>query len=187
MTIDEIFSQINQHMITGLMFHSQLADFYNFLGLKGYSKCHEYHFMEECNNHRKMVNYYLTHFNKLIVDPIIQNPQIIPEKWFKYSRQDVDMATRKSAMQLGIDKWVTWEQSTKNLYEQMYKELLEIGEVAAAAEIKCYIVDVDCELANAQQEMIEEKMIDFNISDIMTIQEDLYQKYINKLKEVELC
>ena len=36
MTIDEIFSLMAEHMVEGLMTHAQLADFYNFLGLKGY-------------------------------------------------------------------------------------------------------------------------------------------------------
>lgn len=36
MTVDEIFSQIAGHMVEGLMTHAQLADYYNFLGLRGY-------------------------------------------------------------------------------------------------------------------------------------------------------
>ncbi len=35
MTIEEIFSEISKHMIEGIMIHAQMADYYNFLGLKG--------------------------------------------------------------------------------------------------------------------------------------------------------
>lgn len=36
--------------------------------------------------------------------------------------------------------------SPKQLYQDMYKELVDIGEIAAAEKIACYIGDVDCEL-----------------------------------------
>ena len=68
MTLEEIFAKVTQHMIIGLMFHSQMCDYFSFLGLKGYSKCHEYHYFEENNNYKKLCNYYITHHNKLVLD-----------------------------------------------------------------------------------------------------------------------
>ena len=44
MTIEEIFGRISQHMIRGMMTHDQLASYYDFLGLRGYKRCHEYHY-----------------------------------------------------------------------------------------------------------------------------------------------
>ena len=64
MTINEIFSQLSQHMIKGLMMHTQLSDYFNFLGLKGYSQCHKYHYFEENNNYKQLCDYYLNHYNK---------------------------------------------------------------------------------------------------------------------------
>ena len=50
MTTGEIFSKIAAHMIEGLMFHQQMANYYEFLGLEGYAQCHGYRYMEEsCN------------------------------------------------------------------------------------------------------------------------------------------
>ena len=46
MTIKEIYAQIAEHMIKGMMIHEQLANYYDFLGLKGYKRCHEYHYMK---------------------------------------------------------------------------------------------------------------------------------------------
>ena len=54
MTIAEIYAKINEHMINGLMLHDQLANYYDFLGLEGYKRCHEYHyFKENISNGRK--------------------------------------------------------------------------------------------------------------------------------------
>ena len=57
MTVDEIFNKIAQHMVEGLMVHTQMSDYFNFLSLDGYHKCHEYHFLEESRNFRKISNY----------------------------------------------------------------------------------------------------------------------------------
>lgn len=187
MTIEEVFAQLGQHMIKGLMVHTQLSDYFNFLGLKGYCKCQEYHYYEESKNFRRVCNYYLEHYDKFIVDSHVGNPQIIPENWYKYTRQQVDATTRKSAIQSGFEKWIKWETETLKLYQTFYKELLNAGEVASASEINCYIKDVNEELSKAQQKYLELKMMDFSISDIVDEQQSLYKKYCKKMEEIELC
>lgn len=186
MTVEEIFSQISKHMIEGVMIHAQMADYYNFLGLKGYSKCHEYHFINENCNFRKLSWYYLKHFNKLIPEMPNDNPHVIPTAWYKYLRQDVDANTRKTAIQGGIEKWVNWEYTTKIFYQDMYRELINIHEIAAASELKKYISDVDYELAHAQQKHLEDKSIDYDIFDIMAKQDEIYKKYCKKIKDLEI-
>lgn len=187
MTIDEIFSQIAQHMVEGLMIHSQMTDYYNFLGFEGYKSCHNYHYHSENNNHRQLSNYYLKHYNKIIKELSVSNPHIIPENWYQYTRDAVSTETKMDSIKKGFEKWVQWEKDTKNFYEQMYQALVSINEIAAAIEIKKYIEDVDYELAEAEQEFLELSSINYNISDVFTKQSDLVKKYCKKLKEIELC
>lgn len=187
MVVEDIFSQLIAHATEGLMTHAQIAEYFDFLGLKGYAKCHTYHYFAESVNYKCLCEYYIKHYNKLPVELKVSNPKVIPENWFKYSRKDVDSSTRKNAISAGFDKWVTWEKATKKLYEQMYQELIAINEIAAALEIKYYINDVSEELAKAEQKMLELKAIDYNISDIIMEQEHLYKKYTKKLREIEIC
>ena len=184
MTIEEVFSEISKHMIKGLMVHTQLADYFEFLGLCGYHKCHEYHYFEESKNFRELCSYYMKHVGKFITDSHIANPNIIPENWFKYNRSQVDASTRKAGVQAGFDKWIEWEKETKVLYQTMYQALVDIGEGAAAMVIQCYLEDVDEELASAQQKQLELKAIDYNISDIISEQACLYKKYIKKIEKI---
>ena len=104
MTIDEMFSQVGQRMIEGLMTHSQLADYFGFLGLEGYQQCHTYHYFDENCNFKKFGNYYLKHYNKLLVELPFRNPGVIPEDWFKYNRQQVNEDIRKAAIKAGYEK-----------------------------------------------------------------------------------
>lgn len=184
MTIDEIFSALGEHMIEGLMVHSQLSDYFGFIGLDGYQECHKYHYFEENSNYKKLGNYYLHHYNKIITETPFKNPSVVPESWYQYTRHDVNSTTRKNAIQVGITKWVEWEQETKKLYEQLYQELINLNEIASAKEVCKYIEDVDKELAKACQKHIELAAIDFNIEDIIQEQEDYKKKYKKKLKEI---
>ena len=187
MTVEEIFNEIGKHMIEGVMFHSQMSDYYGFLGLEGNQLCHKYHYYCENKNYKKFCDYYLKHYGRLIIDRGSQNPGVIPENWFNYKRKDVDVNTRKNAVQAGMEKWVGWEQTTKKMYESYYRELMNINEVAAAEELKKYIRDVDKEVASAEQSWLEEIATDFNINNIMDDQWWKRDKYKKKIKEIELC
>lgn len=78
MTIEDIFAELAAHMIKGLMVHDQMRDYYDFLNLKGYAKCHEYHYWEESKNYLCLKHYYFKHHNRLIKEMPIENPKIIP-------------------------------------------------------------------------------------------------------------
>lgn len=186
MTVDELFSQLAAHMIEGLMVHSQMSDYFGFLSLTGYQECHKYHYFEENANYRKINKYYLHHYNKIVPEMPFNNPNIIPESWYKYTRQDVNATTRKNAIQSGMDKWIKWEEETKKLYQYIYQELIALKEIAAAEEVAKYIIDVDYELAEAIQEDLELKAIDYDITIIIDNQNKIYKQYEKKLKEIDL-
>ena len=186
MNIEEIFSFLSEHMVEGLMAHSQLSDYFGFLGLEGYQMCHKYHYFEENSNYRKLCDYYLAHYDKIIMERPFSNPDLIPNSWYQYTRFDVNSNTRKTAIQTGFEKWVEWERQTKEVYETYYQELLDLNEVSAAKELECYIIDVSEELRKANQKYLTLIANDFNISDIITEQPEYYEKYKKKLKEIEL-
>ena len=183
MTVGEIFSKLSEHMVEGLMIHSQMSDYYGFLDLEGYQQCHLYHFYCESAGYKKLNEYYLSYYNKLILEKPISNPHIIPETWYNFSKYDVNAATRKNAIQVGMEKWIAWEKETKTLYEQMYQELIKINEIASALEIGKYINDVSEELCYAEEKLIKLKAIDFDISIIVDNQEDISNQYKEKIKE----
>ena len=187
MSIEDVFANLGKHMVEGLMVHSKLADYYGFLGLEGYCICHEYHYYSENSNYRKLSNYYLHHYGKIINEMPFENPNIIPDTWKNHKRFDVSVSTRKVAIQTGMEKWVTWEKNTKRLYESMYNELVQVGDIAGAILVGEFIKDVDYELAEAEQMWIEKGAMEYSVNDIMMEQKDIEKTYRKKFKEIELC
>ena len=182
MSVDEIFRELSSHITKGVMLHEQMSDYYDFLNLHGYKRCHEYHAKCEMKYLRKLHRYYINHYNRLIEEEPIQNPDAIPSSWYRYTRQEVDANTKRSAVKSGIEKWVAWEQETKTLYEKAYKDLMELGEVAAANKLSCYVHAVDKELKWAQRTHINLVTADYDIGYILGKQDYLHDWYKEKME-----
>lgn len=183
MTVDEIFNTIAAHMEKGVRIHKAMMQAYDFLALKGYSKCQEYHYIEETNNYLNLLHYYMITYQKLIEvkEPI--EIDIIPASWYKHTREDVDNNTRRSAIKELMIKWVQWEKSTKTLLQQMYRELDALNEVAAAMYVKNCIEEVESELQNAQQKQLELETINYDLVEIIDEQPSYYHKYCKGIKK----
>lgn len=186
MTIEEIYSEIAQHMILGMMIHEQYANYYHFLGLEGYKTCHEYHFYEETYNYRCLCNYYTHYHNRLIKESKIITPEVIPSNWYQYTREDVGNNTIRESIKSGIEDWIKWEQDTKTLYTKMYQMLIDIGEVADANFIKIFICDVTNEIAEAQKELLQLMAINFDMPTIITEQSKKIKYYTKEIAKI-LC
>ena len=177
MNVSEIYSKLAERMIGGMMFHDSMSQYYRFLGLNGYARCHEYHYCKESKGYQKLCRYFTEHHNKLIPESKVDVLEYIPSGWYMYARQDVDTGTKRQAVKDGVEKYVAWEQGTKDLYQRMYRELMEIGEVASAKFVCCFVKDVDRELKYAQKKHIKLKTADYDIGTILAEQDALHKKY----------
>lgn len=184
MELTEMYGKLAAHQIKGMMVHEQMANYYDFLGLKGYKECHEYHFLKETMGYRQLNRYFIEHHNKLIPSMQVDDPEIIPENWYDHEQADVDSTTRKNAVKAGLTKWVEWEKETKELYQQMYGELCDLGEVASAMFVQKYVQDVDNEYAMAQGYLLNKEAIGFDMSVITAEQKKKHHKYAKLIKDV---
>lgn len=171
MTCDEVFKKIINHMVEGLMVHEELSNYYLFLGLPKYAKCHEKHYFFENKTYKKFYNYYITTYNKLIPNIKVSVPEVIPQSWYQYVRQDVDMKTKQTAVKAGLEKWVEWEQDTYVLYQEMYKELIALNKVHDAIIVKELICDVKEELDNITQYHLNKLSTNYDMVYIIEEQE----------------
>lgn len=188
MAVQEIMNSIASHMVKGMMFHEQMAEYYSFLNLKGYSRCHEYHFMEETCCYRKFCKFYTKHYHKLLRTDI-SNPDAIPSTWYDHTSFDVDNGTLRSSVREGLSMWSEWEKETKSLYETSYKELMDEGEVRAAMYVGKLVKEVSHELEKVESYELSKKATDYNLSNIISEQHKKHEKYKTRISKVgeSLC
>ena len=163
MTIEEIFSNLRAHMLEGTMMHDKMASAYSFLNLRGYHKNQIHHYLEEIESYRNLQDFYLDLYHKLIPEKKIEEKQIFSTSWYKYTREDVDVNTKRSAIKDLMQKWINWEKETKKLYETSYKQLFELGEMRAAAKLMELINDVSEELIEANNIYINLETVNYDI------------------------
>ena len=101
----DVFSVINTRQITALMFHDEMADLFDFLGLRGFKRMHEYQYLAESAEHRTLKRYYLNHHGMLLPDEEIEPVDVIPDDWYQYNRMDVTPAVRKQAVQKAMEQY----------------------------------------------------------------------------------
>ena len=159
-------------MLNGAMLHEQLTNYFDFLNLQKYKKQQNNQFKDEMNAYRKIYTYYINHYQELIPQLSIDNPNIIPPQWYSYNRYSINPEAKKSSIKNGFEIWVRWERDTKKLYESLYNNLLNINDVAGAEQVRKLIKDVDNELKNAEQELINLIAIEFDLTVIIPEQEN---------------
>lgn len=186
MTVDEVFKELVNHAIKGMMFHEEMANYYNFLNLKGYKMCHEYHFICETKSYRELYGYYMSHFNRLIEKEDLSGQSFTPKSWYTHERKDVDTALKRQSVENAVVTWVKWQKETKALYEKAFKDLMDEGQVTAAMFIKMFLFDATEELKKAEQKHINLKSTNFDINYIISCQQDKCKKYKKKIREKQL-
>lgn len=161
-----------------------------FFVLEPYRLCHEYHFAAEISTFRQVNRYYINHCNALIPDISADQPNVIPDGWYKHYRQDVDISTKKSAVKDAVKMWVDWEKSSKECYEEIYKEFLDNNEIASANLVMDIIKDVDKELKKAQRHHLTLVALNYDMDSIIDMQDKYHKKYKKKMKKdihIDIC
>lgn len=81
MPVIDVFAKVSDHLIDGMMMHEQMADYYNFLGLDGFKRLHEYHFLCETISMRRIHRYFIDHCNQLLPAANTERHDVIPVAW----------------------------------------------------------------------------------------------------------
>lgn len=184
LTVDQIFSDLASHMIQGMMVHEQLMNLYLYLGLRGYAKEQEYHYISETEGYIRLCGYLIEHHDSLVKPGHPTDPAVIPDLWYNGKRQGISPQNRTQAIYYAMESWINWEKDTKFLYESAYKDLLSIHEVAAAEFIKDYILDVEEELTGIKTNKLHKDSMDFDIVSILEEQNKYEKTFRKELKKV---
>ena len=179
-----IFEKIITRQISALMFHDEMADLYDFLGLAGFKRLHEYQYFCESAEYKALKRYFLNHHNMLLsIDEPVKK-EYIPNDWKNYSRFDVNSQLRRQYVEKTMIEYWEWEKETKCCLEGWAKELLDMGMVADFEIVGKLVSDVDKELKCLERLVLKLKAVDFDPVYITESQHDIHEKYKKKTKHL---
>lgn len=185
-TPEEIFSEINNRFIGAIMMHGQFADYFDFLGLRGYKHLHEYQHLAESIERRKVCRYYINHHNALIKEDFSGEVNVIPDAWYTAKRLSVGKSTKQKAVEDGFLEYHNWESETKSVYEKYAQKLRETGAVADAIFVEKLVEDVSAELKTVEQMISDLISTGYDMVYITENQSEIHEKYKKKLKGIEV-
>lgn len=162
-----IFSDLNAHMVEGVMLHDQLYQFFMFLRLYVFAKQQKKRYDEETKSRRKLNEYYICHRNSLLSDSKVNASNIIPMEWYQKTRYDMQPEDIRKAVRYALSTWCSWEKQTKDLYSESYRTLLNNGFTAEAQHVLKLLKDVDEELKEAEDLLLYYEAMNFDPIEIM--------------------
>lgn len=183
-SVESIFSEINARMIAALMFHDQMSDYFDFLGMKGYKRLHEYQYFAESLERKKLNQYYINHHNKLIPDTYSGKVAMIPENWQTANRISVGKSTKQKGIEDGFNQYHEWEAETKGLYEHYASKFRELGSVSDAIMVEKLVEDVDNELKKLERIIVDLISSGYDMVYIAESQQRIHDKYKAKLHDI---
>lgn len=177
-----IFNNISNRMLTGICFHMQMADYFDFLDLHGLKRMHENQSIKELSSYRGLHRYVINHCGKIIDDSSMSPIKYIPNSWYNSIRTNVDNSTRRQAVKESFEKWHNLEIETKQLFEKSFKELTTNGKIMDANKVNELICDVSDELKQLCRKLLEYRAVDYDMTYIMYQQGEMHEKYEKELE-----
>lgn len=163
-------NEIGQRLLGGVMFHSELADLFLLLGLKGFYKWQKCQMFEEMEHLQKIKCYVMKYHYKLLDLQSAEPPEhLISNDWYTRSSLDVTQTDIVNILKAAFDKYVKWEEETKSI---LYNKLAQIQEITDKKKIEKLIENVECELAKVKALRQSIQVTNFSPIYIQTLQKE---------------
>lgn len=166
MTLHEIYAALGNRMVGAMMIHSQLIQIFAFVDLLPDMRKQENQLQEETHGYSELCKYYIQHHHDILVANNPPQIDILDMPLLDKSTDDLTSEDKMRLIQYGMNEWIKWEKQSKILYEDSYRNLVDISEVASAEFITRFVRDVDLELKEAERIYRVRKGINWNLDTI---------------------
>lgn len=180
---EDLYAMIDERMCMALEFHSQLADFFCFLGLQGFKRMAEYQFMKECAEKRKMHRRYIDMHHKILPIQDIETVRMIPKEWERYTTEDVDDSVIPKYVKMGLKEWYEWEKETKSILEDVCDQMQRMGAHADCEYVKELIVDGEKECKKIMRLYEKLNGTGYDAKAVHQMQDKYHEKYKKKYED----
>ena len=169
----EIFEKLNNRSLEALMFHSQMVDYFSYLGLPRYAKMHEKQFHEEAEERMKLKDFYLKCTDTMLCDcPFTGTPKYVPQEWAYSARTEMSPSHKSRAVMEAFHIYYSWEIETHAILQSAAKELFDNGHIRASMFVGKMLEDQAEEVARVKNHVITLKALDYHMGAIIDLQEE---------------
>lgn len=150
MTTHNIFTKLANRMVGAMMIHTQLTELFNFIDLESDAKRQKKQLREETDGLLKLEKYAAQHHHILITSDNPPQVDILNLGMLKQPNDKLSPDNKIYLIQYAMKEWIEWEKESKIMYEDSYRNLIDMSEIATADFVLQYVRDVDKELRDAE-------------------------------------
>ena len=151
MTVKEIYTALANRMVGAMMIHSQLVQIFAFVDLLPDMRKQESQLLEETHGYSELNKYFIQHHHNILVADNPPQIDILNNSLFNKTSEKLTTEDKMYIIKYGMNEWINWEKESKILYEDCYRNLVDISEVASAEFVMRFVRDVDLELKEAER------------------------------------
>jgi hypothetical protein len=166
MPMHEIFKKLSNRMVGAMMIHTQLTELFNFIDLEADAKRQKKQLHEESDGLLKLEKYASQHYHILITSNNPPQVDILNLGMLKQQNDELSPDNKIYLIQYALKEWIEWEKKSKIIYEDAYRNLVDMSEIATADFVLQYVKDVDKELRDAELLYRVRDAIDWDLATI---------------------
>lgn len=166
MATHNVFTKLANRMVGAMMTHTQLTELFNFIDLKADAKRQQKQLHEETDGLLKLEKYAAQHHHILITSDNPPQVDILNLGMLKEPNDKLSPDNKIYLIQYAMKEWIEWERESKIMYEDAYRNLVDMSEIATAEFVLEYVKDVDKELRDAELLYRVRDAIDWDLATI---------------------
>ena len=180
----DVMQTVSTRLVEGMMLHNDLADVFDFIGMRGYKRMQEYYGIWDMVSMRKVHRYAINCMGHILPE---ETPKYdsLSNRLTGYSRTDLSPQDRTAYLRRAMSKWIEWEQATLHDMESAASTLRTMGEVCAACKVECLVGHVAKELKCAMRKEVELSSVNYDLVFVMQEQTKIHDCY--RCKTAKAC
>jgi uncharacterized protein YecT (DUF1311 family) len=159
-----------------MMFHNEMADYFDFLNMHGFKRMHENAFLSDSKNVRVLDRYFINHYEKMPETGAKEAKTAISSGWYDVTRTETDENSKRRAIRNAFTAWLEFEEETCKALNSVYETLEDNADAAAAHVIEKMIHCIDKRLKRLKRLIDAAQDVNFDLSYLYLIQPKLHRK-----------
>ena len=174
----------NYHTATQL--HAEIATTMQFIGMQGYAMLHEFQYLTESLEMRKVKKYAVETYSVYLLDEIPESAGLAEPLIGSKNRRELSQDDVLEILRESWRVYEQWERDTLALYSGIARELFDNGDIAAFNMVSGIIDDVKAELDNIVDMVMELEAMSWDSAQIVADQRELVENYRQKMNELRV-
>lgn len=173
----ELMGKINDNYHMAICAHKELADIYDFIGLKGYSLWHEFNYLSEILTQRKIKNYITKTYKILLPDRLPVSADISEKLLSGKNRKELKPEKIFEITKETFRIYLEWEETTLQGYQRAAKQIFDSGDTSTFNFVSKLVKSVKAELDYVTDKAIELTAMDWDMTVIVDEQKTYVERY----------